>query len=233
METALELVFSQGCLGPSTEKASKRLSKHYENRSEERNLNVVIDGEKQVMTSKEQSVGWRLMNRDQTEVVVLQDDRLIIGQLAPYPGWEEFSRRVRRDYELLKSEVGFRLPIRVGVRAINRIDVPEASYLSAGPGQFLRCAPPTPPYGTKRIDAFLTQIENGLDDNGNKAKVVVATVFPLVPGTTALLLDIDVFNNSKLPDSDAGIWHLADSLRSYKNEIFESSITDRARQLFL
>lgn len=233
VETAIELVFSQHSSANAIEKASRRLSRYYENVSQENNLNYLVDVQREEIKTEKKPLGWRLTSRDQTEVLVLHNDRIIVGQLAPYSGWDMFSERVRRDYDVLKSEVGFRLPTRVGVRSINRIDVPSEDYSSAGPSQFLKFAPYALPYGNRKIDAFVLLVENGLDTSGSKAKVTLATVFPLVPGTTALLLDIDVFNDSNLPDSDAGIWQLAEKLRNYKNEIFETSITDHSRELFV
>lgn len=42
----------------------------------------------------------------------------------PYPGWENFFQRFVRDWELWKRVVGHQHVIRIGVRYINRIDIP-------------------------------------------------------------------------------------------------------------
>jgi len=48
----------------------------------------------------------------------------------------------------------------------------------------------------------------------------------------SLLLDIDLFREQALPQKDEDIWELFGLLRRQKNVLFESFITDRARELF-
>jgi len=47
-----------------------------------------------------------------------------------------------------------------------------------------------------------------------------------------ILLDIDVFRTAELPVDDEEIWKVMEQLREEKNQVFEASITPRARELF-
>jgi uncharacterized protein (TIGR04255 family) len=46
-------------------------------------------------------------------------------------------------------------------------------------------------------------------------------------------LDIDVSRQREVPQHDEEIWALIDRIRDYKNHIFEESITEAAREIFL
>ncbi len=48
----------------------------------------------------------------------------------------------------------------------------------------------------------------------------------------AILLDIDVFADGHIPEKDEDLWEQVGRMRNYKNEIFESCVTDEARKLF-
>jgi uncharacterized protein (TIGR04255 family) len=48
----------------------------------------------------------------------------------------------------------------------------------------------------------------------------------------SVVLDIDVFRAIDVPSSEDEIWSLMEHLRTIKNQLFEASITDKARELF-
>lgn len=54
---------------------------------------------------------------------------------------------------------------------------------------------------------------------------------PLV-GHASLMLDIDVAREKNVPNGDDGLFDLLNRMRGHKNNIFESCITPRARELF-
>ncbi len=58
----------------------------------------------------------------------------------------------------------------------------------------------------------------------------------LVPRTTpdfiSVILDFDLFRQQTWQADDEGIWRFVEELRRRKNEVFEASITDKARRLF-
>jgi uncharacterized protein (TIGR04255 family) len=57
-------------------------------------------------------------------------------------------------------------------------------------------------------------------------------VTPPLVGFAALVLDIDVFRETNIPRRDEDLWALVNRIRTYKNNIFETCITDQSRALF-
>ncbi len=54
---------------------------------------------------------------------------------------------------------------------------------------------------------------------------------PLI-GHVSFLLDIDVARINDVPQSETELWTMIANMRVLKNQLFESSITQRARDLF-
>ena len=53
------------------------------------------------------------------------------------------------------------------------------------------------------------------------------------PGRTAVILDIDLWRDQDVPQSDAELWTLFEALRNRKDDVFEACITDETRKEFL
>jgi uncharacterized protein (TIGR04255 family) len=58
-----------------------------------------------------------------------------------------------------------------------------------------------------------------------------ALVPPLIPDTTAIMLDIDLYRDSDVPQSESEIWAAFAQLREGKNLIFNASLTEKAKGL--
>ena len=54
---------------------------------------------------------------------------------------------------------------------------------------------------------------------------------PVKPGHISIVLDIDIFRLGIESWQDSEVWTFLDKLRDRKNEILESCITDRTREL--
>ena len=55
---------------------------------------------------------------------------------------------------------------------------------------------------------------------------------PAREGTVVVVLDIDLFREQEVPQSEELIWEYFEQLHRTQNEIFEACITDETRRLF-
>jgi uncharacterized protein (TIGR04255 family) len=176
-------------------------------------------------------VGYKRSNPDSTEILLFYPRSIVISQLAPYPGWEAFLGRFNRDFAKAKAKLGFRSMNRLGVRFINRLDVPmradglvyEEEYVS------LRIAAPDMlgPFLASALQAKFQATDIGCTINLN-AGILDS---PLA-GHISILLDIDVSRERNVPSKDDEMLDLLDKIRVRKNEVFEACVTDKARALF-
>lgn len=69
--------------------------------------------------------GYRLSSLDAINVAIVGRQNLTASRLAPYSDWEDFIGRARRNWTIWRKVAGWHEVSRVGVRYINRIDVPN------------------------------------------------------------------------------------------------------------
>src|SRR5258708_13527192 len=77
---------------------------------------------------KEAGRGFRFATLDQTDILVISNNRFSVSKLAPYLGWEPFRERAERDWRIFRGIVGYQPIARIGVRYINRIDIPNPEH---------------------------------------------------------------------------------------------------------
>lgn len=150
---------------------------------------------------------------------------------APYEGWESLFGRFSKAYSIAKKVTGFRKIERVGMRYINRLDlctnekgiVDYEHYLNLR----INLPEPFPP-----ISDYALSFEVELDEYGCLARVQSKVAEPGVPDKHSFILDIDVWSRSDVPQKDDRLYEFLGTLRNAKNMLFETFITDLARESF-
>ena len=214
------------------EKVSMKLLKNYRTNETEIMFGAEFDLTKGTTISQPRKNGHRLVSGDRAELIIVQADRYVVGQLAPYPGWDAFIVRAKRDFAILKNEFGHRAAKRIGVRFINRIDVPRRLFPIFNPSDFTNLVPTSPPFGKPQLISYTLQMQNELEHDNCKAQLTTTKIASPVPDMDGILLDIDVFCDVAVPESEVEMWALVGRMRNYKNDVFEACITNAARSLF-
>jgi uncharacterized protein (TIGR04255 family) len=177
--------------------------------------------------------GYRMVSSDAANIAVIGRSAFSISRLAPYTGWEDFISKARLNWAAWRKVVGWHEVARIGVRYINRIDVPNPDEKPILIDEYLLFRPIFPDFeGGQGIDTFAINGSMGIANSAFRLILNAGlTVSPLVK-TTSFLLDIDVSQETRLPRNDDALWSLVEQIRDLKNRIFEASITDRSRRLF-
>jgi len=179
---------------------------------------------------KQDKVGLRLTSADELQIVIINKTGFVVSQLAPYPGWQAFGGRVMRDFELFTELFGRKTISRIGLRYINRIDIPLES---ANVHDYLNVYPMLPKFGQTVGRSFALQSTHGLEDRELGVTLQSATIDSPVPKAVSFVLDIDVFTTGEVPKRTDLIRDLLSTMRATKNDVFEASITQNSRDLFL
>lgn len=175
----------------------------------------------------------RLASADMTELLVLSPKSVIVSQLAPYPGWDDFFGRFTRDWKTIRRVLGYKPVLRLGVRYINRIDIPCApdNDLIVDHETYLNLYPTvTDKFGP--LNAYAIQAEVFMEDLKCKLTLNSAAVPSPLLNTASFLIDLDIAREVDVPQKDEDILTLIEQIRVRKNEVFELSVTDSARVLF-
>ena len=170
------------------------------------------------------NIGFKLQCESSNTVLQLRLDRLVYSKLAPYTTWEEFSS------DALKYWIGYRDVAepesmqRLGIRYINRFK-PETTALD--PAEFLtmRIA-----WNEKELGEQFSawEVRLGLPFQQQHC---TAMLYNSV-GREGILLDIDVYRTASLPRPTEPLEPVLSELKEIERRVFESCITDAARELF-
>ena len=169
----------------------------------------------------------RRSSTDMTEIVLIQPGSFIVSQLAPYPGWEPFVKRFLREWRVLKRATGHREVRRVGVRFINRIDVPIVDD-RAEHEQYLNVFPSVPDL-LSPLHAYAIQARSVFPDIKCAMNLNSGAMDSPLNRHASFLLDIDIYRDQDVPQNERRIADLLDQIRIKKNDVFETCIKQRAR----
>ena len=175
--------------------------------------------------------GKRMVSEDGANVVLLTPNFLTTARLPPYPRWEALYDRARENWDKWLEVVGPRQLARVGVRYINRIDIPIPDGGTINLGEFVTFQPDTIALGLP-VAHFFTQATLGTWKEHWLVNIATATSPVSVPNAVSILLDIDVHRLSGLPVPSDDPWPMIAEAREIKNDVFQRALTDKAKGLF-
>jgi uncharacterized protein (TIGR04255 family) len=234
-EAVIEIVFTNEMTSAAIKSAAKKFTKHYPHTVQVQQYDVRLDVQSNTNKVPQANLtgrgeGCRLSNDDQTEILLIWPQSFAVSQVAPYAGWEVFHKRFIRDFKALKKELGHRDFARIGVRYINRIDIPSTEPIVEYE-QYLNIYPKLPKSLTTQT-AFAVQTELEMADVGANLRINSAAVPSPIADHASFLIDVDFYCMHDLPKTEKALSEYLDAVRVKKNEVFESLVTNKARQLF-
>ncbi len=172
--------------------------------------------------------GLRLKSNDGRYVIQLTRDGLVFSRVRDYEHWETFLQAARDAWRAY-SEIAEPLETqRLGVRFINQIAQATPHSLQ----DYLH-DPPTCPWDLP-LKEFVYQ--STFDVPGHPFNVrVIKVLQPLSAGLKAsagLLLDIDVFSTTPIPDEPDSMDSALKQMRWLKNKVFFTLLTAQAVEAF-
>lgn len=232
-EAVIGLTFESDTNVAELDKAQRKLGKFYPNHQPLRQIKVqftVSPTAHHGQNALDEEVGHRRSTNDQTEIAILKKNSITVSQLAPYVGWEKFLQRFKRDWDTIKQAIGFRPIKQIGVRYINRIDIPFEG-IGVRMADYLKALPNIPDqFGV--VSGYSVSAEVQMPDIHCVLRLNSGAVPSPLPKCVSVILDLDLIRNQEAPQSDSEISATLEKMRERKNAFFESAITENARELF-
>lgn len=185
-------------------------------------------GERLVASAQQEHTGYGFTSADQKQVVQVRIDGFTFSRLAPYEHWTAFRDEARRLWLLYRERVVPDEILRIALRYINRFDLPGPRIELK---DYFRTTPEISPELPQSLSGFFLRLVIPQDDLKGQLLINQTIAPPAKPDVVSVILDIDLFRNSDVPNDETAIWDYFELLHDRKNHVFEACITDRAREL--
>lgn len=207
------------------------LSQEYPHKSELNTAQVAIKLDQAALTAQAENthVGYLLKSKDEKHTCQLTTYGCTISRIAPYKNWDDLKLEAEKLWNIYKNITHPLVINRIAVRYINRLDIPLPFDDFK---DFLKTSPDIAPGLPQALSNFFMQLVVPLEDIDGNLIFNQAIASPVLPQTVAIMLDVEVFKLVSMSALSDELWRTLENLRLKKNEVFEASITDKARELF-
>jgi uncharacterized protein (TIGR04255 family) len=186
-------------------------------------------GEEVSASARSEQTGYLFESEDKKQIIQAQLTGFSLSRLAPYQSWEPFRNEMRWLWGVYREVARPIKVTRLGVRTVNRIDIPGAN---AELKSYFRTFPEISPELPQLMDGFFMQLRLPFPGLPGLATINQTAVPSLTPDVVSIVLDVDLFRGENIPQDEEEIWRTIDALHDCRNDIFEACITDAARRLF-
>lgn len=195
-------------------------------------IEATFDTQSQAFSYSTDQLGFEAATKDGSQRYLIERDRFAFILTAPYDHWEAFCARFFEvawpAFELLKIDAF----TRIGVRFVNRIDVPVSGDGLPDTNLYLNLSVEGPQAGAGGMKEFQLRVVKHTEDPNILFGLTVANTGSPLPRYSGLLLDIDAFTEQSITVDREELNAVLDALRQTKNHIFEACITDETRAIF-
>lgn len=210
-------------------KIYKKLSKHYPNTTQLTHKHYEVRLDTETLGSQEIPI-TRGSTTDEGDLILIAPAFLSVTRMSPYAGWTDFIERIKRLYAEAKAVSGYRKISRIGVRFVNRLDLSMIAGRVEYEDYFnLRINLPA---DFPDLSGYMINFRSHSKETECSITVHSGVVEPAVIGCASFVLDIDIAREQNLPQKDDNILLLLEQMRHEKNKLFETFITDKAREMF-
>jgi len=195
---------------------------------QERNVEFRISPEG--IQTQEDNLGHRLICKtaDGKRLVQLSGFFYAANQLRPYPGWEEsFRDTIWKRSEDVQKTIGPLKFKRVGLRYINRIDVPQVPLVWE---EWFQLKLPVPEISGSRQREFQMQFHHALPESRRFIINLVALASPN-ERVSPVILDLDLIWEGG-PKEPGELRRVLDHVHGPHRLVFEAYLRDKVRKLF-
>lgn len=173
-------------------------------------------------------IGYLFSSKDGLRVMQARLDGFAFSWLKPYPTWEEFSSEARRLWEIYKQAMKPVQGTRLGLRYLNRIEIPHKDVTL---GDWVHTGLRIPPELPQTLAGFFVRMGMPFE-NPRAVAMITQTVEVTSSPPIPLIFDIDVFNEEPRSVDTDDLWRQIDGFREIKNEVFFKSVTEKCLELF-
>ncbi len=173
--------------------------------------------------------GIWLRTEDQKTVAQFRVDGFTFNRLKPYTRWEQIIPEAMRLWGIYVELANPQSITRLALRYINHMTFPRPEPRLE---EYIVTCPQLPPTVPKILSSFSTRLVLEHPQRRMRANVIQALEVGVKTASPSLLFDIDVHRAGDLEINAGVIEEIFGDLRTYKNDIFFGSLTERFVEVF-
>lgn len=183
-----------------------------------------------IISQNNDYLGVKFISTNKRYIAQFKKTGFTFSEVNGYEDWTTFQARIKELWDVYQSNFNLSNITRIGLRYINKINIPFVKFDLA---EYFETYPRIFSENKGDMSGFFLQAQ--IPQSEDNVAILNQTITnPSEPGHTSILLDIDVFNPHHIqPNNDEELWKSVELLRKQKNDLFENSITQKTRGLFL
>ncbi len=230
VEAVIDLKFDGVLPDRELRRLRDRFKSGFPSIEEKKNIRVEVGA--QGVSTNETPAGFKMTAKNAVDVVLINEDSFGTVRLAPYNRWESLIANAKVNFELFTKVVGRKKVVRLGVRFVNRLDIPKAKIVGRPLAEFIKLGITLPEGIARQTGGHSLAVNLVEASTGAKVLLQSGEILPALLDHTSFTLDIDASWDSDISNRIDEMWDSVELLRSAKNACFESCITDELRGLF-
>jgi len=177
-----------------------------------------------------QLTGFVAFNKEANRIFSVGNDKLTVGQRAPYAGWDAIFATLRNAFDLYiaKSDQP-RIVSRISARFVNQIAGPGGRWNTDDYLEWSFGMPSSPQWPTVEFN-HRTVLHN--EEENLYARIVLRDHRDPRAGKVDVIIDIDVVSLDRLEGNFDAIGKVFDRVRKFKNEIFFGMVKEKALEMY-
>lgn len=200
--------------------------------------NICISNEQaEIQSTQGEIEGYWFTTDTESKIIQFRLDGYSFNKLKPYKSWDSFKNEAMIYWDKYKKIAVPTTVSRIGIRYINRIDIPlPITDIS----EYFQTRPEISEKLPQGLSGFLMRLVIPLpdiikDDPISPIAYVTQTIGKISEDkkTIPFIFDINIQGNVNLKPEDSDVWSIIECLKKSARDIFQESITDKTRELFL
>ena len=233
-EAVIEAKISHEMTIKDIDKVVKEFQKTYPKKDPINDYGISLNMESKIpeVAISSNKTRYLLSSDDRVDIAMISRISLAVACLAPYKGWDDLNQKFLSAWKSWMKIAKLKPIERIGVRYINRIDIPLGNENKINLEDYLTIYPKVPELSDSPMDEYLIQVTQPIDKLWSATITSVALSSSPLVKHLSLLLNIDTFRTQGIPLKDKDLFEMIDTVREIKNRVFESCITQKTRDLF-
>lgn len=174
--------------------------------------------------------GFHFNSLDGTKVVQYRLDGFTFNKLKPYENWAKFRNEARSLWEKYLEIVKPLKIVRIALRYINQIEIPLPFKDFE---EYILTLPKLAPKLSQQVVSS-SFMQFTIQNRDIEASAIITQTMkkPTPVGKLPFILDIDAFKLQIFGENKQQMWDEFEKLRTFKNDIFFNTITEKTMDMF-